>query len=852
MLEIYSKQTWVHGKTYLAVVLQKSRIFPPGFWICLVVFILIGSRIIWIHESRPKHLPEIADAFGAINLFYDQAQLSHDGSQFTYVATSAHGYGLFLYDTASGRKQIILEENGQGTLRDERYLRALPWSPDNKDFIYDSAEGLAVYSLENKQSTSLGIAANAVSDIAWVNSSKFAYTIGDSNLWCAEKQPGGQWNLTRLTHSIEGKPASLTAIDSHTIAWLQDGFICRLDFDKNLKGTNDPCNFLLESPQSNARPPTNGLDLWLDTSTLQQPDQAPVAILPDLSSQRNDAVPMDNAPIYNAPGSARGLNGKATIHFASNGAFAKATGLKTKFRIGLTGPEPRTVFAVMHRDAGRQMLVNLGDTATQGAYFGLCAYYYGLCLPDAWGASSVINKSSVDWDILEVTYNGTNENGYVNGVFDSSINYPVNTVDKEIEIGKRSPNPTGDNATASDGDFAELLIYNRVLDDAERQQVEDYLSAKWFKKKLFTAENPLVWCDPKLTDLTGFDYSGRTGEFLLNRNEENHESLWSFTPEKTDKVGKLALIAREGSIQEAQWTGAKDCAYIGQNFGHQTLVMVDSSGAKKSTLFEHGNVDWIEAMPQGNQLLVQCTVSNELSSGIWQYDIKGDQFQPLVSYSDYPSKYAKNVDPQYGFIALPSGEKLNYLLYFPANFDPHKKYPLVIGGTPFWAVSRLPHGRPWLPPIATCGAFVATVDRADWFNGIEKWGDNVLTVYENLIKNPCIDPHRVYLFSSSAETTYMGRFMAQSPGLWRGGILLNPTELPDFSQSPPLQPKPKMLVIAGGEEQEQGRLNEYQKEALKSGVITEVVLAPDEGHRFVGKAAHIQRLQEMERFIFEQ
>jgi dipeptidyl aminopeptidase/acylaminoacyl peptidase len=195
---------------------------------------------------------------------------------------------------------------------------------------------------------------------------------------------------------------------------------------------------------------------------------------------------------------------------------------------------------------------------------------------------------------------------------------------------------------------------------------------------------------------------------------------------------------------------------------------------------------------------------------------------------------------------------LNYLLYFPANFDPHKKYPVVIGGTPFWAVSRLPHGRPWLPPIATCGAFVATVDRADWFNGIEKWGDNVSAVYKNLIKNPCIDANRAYLFSSSAETTYMGRFMAQSPGLWRGGILLNPTGLPDFSQSPSLQPKPKLLIIAGGEEHEEERFNQYQQEALKSGVITEVVLAPEEGHRFVGKAAHIQRLQALERFIFEQ
>jgi len=45
---------------------------------------------------------------------------------------------------------------------------------------------------------------------------------------------------------------SLTAVDDHTIAWLQDDFICRLDLSKDCPATNNP--FVGLSQESSWRP----------------------------------------------------------------------------------------------------------------------------------------------------------------------------------------------------------------------------------------------------------------------------------------------------------------------------------------------------------------------------------------------------------------------------------------------------------------------------------------------------------------------------------------------------------------------------------------------------------------------
>jgi len=63
--------------------------------------------------------------------------------------------------------------------------------------------------------------------------------------------------------------------------------------------------------------------------------------------------------------------------------------------------------------------------------------------------------------------------GYLNGVVQGTLESPISTVDAPVTIGL---NGNG----YSNGNFAEMLIYDRLLSAAERQQMEAYLNYKWY------------------------------------------------------------------------------------------------------------------------------------------------------------------------------------------------------------------------------------------------------------------------------------------------------------------------------------------------------------------------------------
>jgi hypothetical protein len=202
--------------------------------------------------------------------------------------------------------------------------------------------------------------------------------------------------------------------------------------------------------------------------------------LPDLSRSKNNAVPNGSAPTYNAPGATGSLAGKGTIHFDSGGSVTNATGLATRTSANIKGADPRSVFAVMRRQTAGTMMVNMGDARAKGSLFAI-EITNNLYLPTGWlGADNRIRSTPTNWSILETIYDGKEMKGYVDGVLRESAEKPINTADKNVQIGFRSSDPAGKNAKAADGDFAELLIYNRPLGVDKRIAVENYLGTKWF------------------------------------------------------------------------------------------------------------------------------------------------------------------------------------------------------------------------------------------------------------------------------------------------------------------------------------------------------------------------------------
>jgi hypothetical protein len=592
---------------------------------------------------------------------------------------------------------------------------------------------------------------------------------------------------------------------------------------------------------------TNGLALWLDASTLQLPDQAPVKELEDLSPRRNKAVSDQNPPKFNGPKSGSALNGKGTISFTSSNAAGHATGLVTTKSAGINGNKPRTIFAVMRREVGRMVVVGLGNPGVPGAYFGVADQFDGFVLPATMATDGRVPVLPRNWNILSVVHDGSNQKGYLNGDLKSTTSTPLATADAPVELGARTVE-TGESwrAAGSDGGFAELLVYDRALTEPERRRVESYLEAKYFNKKLLSAQSPLVWFDPGLKGFTGLTYSKETGEFLISRTEKGRDSVWRVSPKS---AGSPTEVAQAQSVRDVQWAGPNRFVHSSHLDTRHSIMLADMSGNGNKQLMQlwgSGSFDWFKLSPDHKQLFLFGNISNTPAGEIWRCDVESGQWQPVMSMSDHP--FGRALQVQHETINLPGGTA-TVTTYRPANFDKKKKYPLVVGDT---MITDPIYGEPFMTGMAACGAVVAVVERPWWTVGIEQWVPNVQGLYDQLKQDPTLDMQRVYLFAASAETHYLSQLVETNLAPWRGLILLNPGQLPDFSKTPRFQSRPRMLLDAGGQEHDEVRFKQYQKDALRFGVVSEFYTHPGETHRMVGTAPKLDRALELKHFIFEE
>jgi hypothetical protein len=431
---------------------------------------------------------------------------------------------------------------------------------------------------------------------------------------------------------------------------------------------------------------------------------------------------------------------------------------------------------------------------------------------------------------------------------------------KNLPSQKAASTPAGGNAMAGLPMDRFLLPFNPLAKAFKLVTLNDHTIAWGQRTRLWSMDlnsnDPVLLLDlektaPANTTLRDVSYSAGTGHFLLSCVQDGQNSLCSFIPDESS-FG-LQPILTAASVRDAFWLpGANSDGWIGlqANF----LLAKREGDAEPARGAPFATIDALTATLDGQRLLMFGTAGDEPSAGLWQYDLSSAKLQVVASYADHPSPDAENMEHGLGSLLLPSGERVQYEIFEPSGIvsPPRRKSPLVIGNTDFGVAMRGAHGRLWIPALAAAGAYVIIVNRADWWRGIEQWGDNVTAVYDQIKNTLPIDKNRVFLFGASAETRYMSEFMTNSPGLWQGAILVNPTGLPDFSNAPAGQRRPRILISAGGEEHEDSRFKEYQVKALNDGVMADVVISPGEGHHFVGNAAQLERAEAMMRFIFKE
>ena len=456
--------------------------------------------------------------------------------------------------------------------------------------------------------------------------------------------------------------------------------------------------------------------------------------------------------------------------------------------------------------------------------------------------------TSTDWNLLEVVYDGERQKGYVNGILRGTANANLNTAKKEVEIGYRSPTG-GQNAKAAEGDFAELLVYDRALNVGERQEVENYLRDKWFGTPGGdpTTQSPAVWCDPGFDGMTGLAYSKETGELLISRTENGRDSIWRLNTTSGSDANPIQVM-QGPSMRDVQWAGEGKFVYASHDQDWTELRLADLSGKENKLLLGSKTVEWFKMAPDQKQVFLFGSLSNEPVAGIWRHDLASDAWQHVISSSDSPSVHARAVVALHRTMNLPGGN-VTYTLFRPADFNRHKKHPLVIGDT---VIADAIYGESFMTSMAACGATVAVVERPWWTVGLQQWTQNVQALYEKLKSDPTVDTGQVYLFAAGDETPYLCRLVEDNPAPWRGLIVTGSGQLPDFSGAPRFQPRPKILVCFGELLRQGDQLDGYQQDMLPEGALVEYVVSPGETMRYVGEAAKHQRIEAMAHFIFEE
>ena len=342
----------------------------------------------------------------------------------------------------------------------------------------------------------------------------------------------------------------------------------------------------------------SGTTLWLDASTLSLNNGDAVATLGDLSGNNHNATAGNYGKNGSVTFNAAQLNGKGTIHFDDFGNL-------TTDNLGITGDADRSVFVVMRHNTGTYNRMSFTTGVPWNNTFGVDAAS-NITNFVRWNDGPDIDmgaRASDTFEIYGMTHNGETHDSivYASGSVIGIVTSPLATTDGPAIVGSFTPEF---GFCHENGDFAEALVYDRLLSDAERAQVETYLNAKWFgiqppTSDLLPTNTALTIAASSAFDLAGLNQTigslAGAGEVTLGTG--------------TLTVASTADSAFSGSI-------SGDGALV--KTGDSTLTLSGANSYQGGTIVNAGvlAIDSADALSSGQDLIVGENGTVVLSSSI--------------------------------------------------------------------------------------------------------------------------------------------------------------------------------------------------------------------------------------------
>lgn len=228
--------------------------------------------------------------------------------------------------------------------------------------------------------------------------------------------------------------------------------------------------------------PTAGLVVRLDASQLALADGATVSPWPNVASAGIPGTMVGSpAPTFRA-GRAPSL--LPVVRFLAGQGAMRMTGT------GITTPFTLLIVAHLTSTGANAQRIAAADYAavpSNNLLFGWWNNYQDALYDGGWAAGEPSVAATTQWKLYSFDKTGASPvRLFSDGTYLKSGGSGTQNLGNTFDLS--GYNGTGTQET-SDCEVAEVLIYNRVLSDTERQQAESYLRNKWFRLALSSSDS---------------------------------------------------------------------------------------------------------------------------------------------------------------------------------------------------------------------------------------------------------------------------------------------------------------------------------------------------------------------------
>ena len=349
--------------------------------------------------------------------------------------------------------------------------------------------------------------------------------------------------------------------------------------------------------------------------------------------------------------------------------------------------------------------------------------------------------------------------------------------------------------------------------------------------------------------IKSISYARDNAAFLTVENT-NHSTASTVVQVSFDIDGpKRTLLDQKASVLDARWLDHGRKYAIIYTKGVNGVLALKSTGVnEEKDFFSAGNIWEVYSVDDSSNIFALAAKTSE-PPGIWECD-ESNCVRVVSPFGAEDFKF--DFQPALAGMAKFTENGHQHLAAFdlvpPANFSRDRKYPLIIG-TASYEWSPIPHGV-YAQCLSHCGAFVALVnyrwDQKNSRESVDAFTNNMMAVYDQLLKNPNVDKDRVYLFGFSAGTFVLSDLVQAYPHKWKGLMLLNPSQLPEGS----FDMKLNVLAVAGSGENEEDLFEKYQTNLLTAGIPMSWHIHADTQHVVRNKKAMYERALWMTDLIF--